>query len=172
VNLFAALALLILAVIAAPFIIEACITTALAGTLIVASTTATASPVSTAPLSQPAQQAWNQILGSAYGDFPEGPNYPGDDVRRCPETEHRSLEKEKEVLCGKPSKYAKNECELGIIQERIANRNACISKRLEIMFTCFGGGDSVHWDQVKQQLNGLATCQTCLAKSLANQCPK
>lgn len=58
INLFAMLALVILVVIAAPVIIEAGVTAALTGTLLVASTTAAAAPGPNIQVSQAIQEVW------------------------------------------------------------------------------------------------------------------
>lgn len=166
------LALVILVVIAAPVIIEAGVTAALTGTLLVASTTAAAAPGPNIQVSQAIQEVWEQTFGRAYGKFPTGPDYPGDDVQRCPDAQKDALEAEKKEACAKPSSCNGNDCDPNVIQQKMANSNACIAKRLEVMFVCFGGGDYAHWEQVRQRLGGLVKCQDCLTKSLAKQCPK
>jgi hypothetical protein len=85
------------------------------------------------------------------------------------------LEAEKEEACdgGKhPQSCNGLDCDLNVIQQKISNRNACISKRLEVMFTCFKGGDGRHWGKVEQELKGLAKCKNCLNTALGNQCRK
>ena len=47
-----------------------------------------------------------------------------------------------------------------------------MSKRLEIMGVCFGGGDEGHWKAILNELNGLANCEGCMAKALFKQCQK
>lgn len=44
----------------------------------------------------------------------------------------------------------------------------CIELRLQLMFTCFNGGDQPHWNQVDQRLRGLFRC-ICLMD--INGCP-
>lgn len=173
VNLFAMLALVIVVLIAAPYITAAAISAAtLGGTLLVASTAATAAPVPGDPLPPAVQQAWERGFGRVYGNFPQGPNYPGDTVLRCPVEQKDMLQREMKEACGKEMKCKGDDCDPAVIQQKIANRNACIGKRLEIMFTCFGGGDEAHWLQVKAQLQGLANCHSCLANAGAGQCTK
>jgi transglutaminase-like putative cysteine protease len=174
VSLFAALAMVMIAIAVAALLINAGIVAALAGTLIAASTAATAAPAPNPgdPLPPGVQQAWERGFGRVYGNFPLGPTYPGSDVLKCSPEQHASLESEKSALCGKPMRCTGEDCNAIVIQEKIAARNACIDKRLEIMFICFSGGDAEHWRHVQQLLQGQARCESCLNRVLAGQCSK
>jgi len=174
-GFFALFALAVVAIIAAVYVIGAAVALALAGGLLMMATAAAAAPPPGTPIPPGVQQVWQNTFGRVFGNLPTGPNYPGDGVARpgdCSQEQLDTLQQEKDNLCGKPSACKGNDCDVNVIQQKIDNRNACIEKRLEIMMTCFRGGDGPHWNQVVQQLNGLVTCQSCLAKAATNQCSK
>jgi hypothetical protein len=92
---------------------------ALTGTLLVASTSAAASPGPT-QLPPAVQEVWEQGFGRAYGKFPTGPDSPGDNIQRCPDAQKDALEAEKKEACGKPSSCNGNDCDPVVIQQKIA----------------------------------------------------
>ncbi|WP_428717406.1 hypothetical protein [Undibacterium curvum] len=49
------------------------------------------------------------------------------------------------------------------------NAIKCIEKRLDVMFTCYNGGDGAHWNQVQSRLKGMDSCIRCLVDN-NNQC--
>jgi hypothetical protein len=164
------IALFVIAVLAFEFVIAA----ALVG-LVISASTAVAAPAPGAGLSAAQNEIWEVTFGRVFGQFPTGPNFPGDGIDppgNCTEDQHKALEDEKNSLCGKPTQCKKNECDIAVIDERIANRNACIASRLLIMTTCFKDGDGRHWNHIKEDMNGLATCKNCLSKAMSNQCQK
>jgi transglutaminase-like putative cysteine protease len=169
-------AIAVVAILAAAFVIAFAVEIAIGGALLLTATAASAAPGPLGPLSSGAQEVWDLTFGRAYGSFPGGSsNFPGENLNPpgdCSQAQHDQLADEKDDLCGKPSRCRGNDCNVAEIQQKIDNRNACISKRLEIMFTCFRGGDQEHWGQVAQQLNGAATCKGCLAKAMIGQCQK
>lgn len=172
VSLFAALAMVMIAIAVAALLINAGVIAAVAGTVIAASTAATAAPLAGPgePLPPGVQEVWERGFGRVYGKFPLGPNYPGGDEPNCSPEVHDSLEAEKKELCGKKFACNGEDCNTAEIQQKLQANNACIDKRLEIMSVCFSGGDQRHWNHVVQLLKGQVKCESCLTKALGNEC--
>jgi hypothetical protein len=175
IGLYALLALAVIAILAAPFVVEFAVAATVAGTLMVVSTAANASPGPGGGLPASLNQIWESTFGSAYGKFPTGPDYPGDGIKppgNCSSAQLDVLEAEKRDLCENKTKNPL-ECKgtdcLQDINQKISNRQACIAKRLEIMFTCFNGGDERHWNPIKENLKGLKNCQGCMFRAQNNQ---
>ena len=102
--------------------------------------------------------------------FETGPTYPGDGISPpgdCGQQQYDDLVNEKEQACGKESRCKGDLCDQTEINKRISNRSECINARLNVMETCFKGGDSIHWNMLLEQLSGLKKCQNCLAKAMA-----
>jgi hypothetical protein len=141
--------------------------------LVVSVAEAAAPNGSTGKLTPDIQKLWDDIFSPIHGSWPNGPSYPGDGLGpygRCSKKEHSDIHKEQNRLCTLPmSCDEKMDCPK--LQEMINNRMACITKRLELMATCFEGGDGVHWGEVAIRLPGLLNCQTCLNnKQATSQC--
>jgi hypothetical protein len=153
-----------------PYIIAAMV----GGSLLFGTNVASAANIPpTGGLAPEVQQIWDATVGRIYGPFKTGPNYPGDGIRgsgTCSEFKLAILKKKQEQACGLPSKCNKGECDQSVIQQRINNRNACIQARLEVMYSCFDGGDGAHWKHINQQLDGQLHCERCKSSALANQC--
>ena len=76
----------------------------------------------------------------------------------CPPDVERELKREMHHLCDdfKQSCNPLTTCEE--IELYIARASACIAARLGIMFTCAGGGDPAHWEELRRRSVGLANC--------------
>lgn len=144
--------------------------------ILVSSEAQAASPGGASGLPKPhLLRLWDEVFSPIYGQWPDG-RYPGDGIQPpgdCTTDQLRTLEKQKKDLC-EDNTNNPIRCEKGMdcptLEQRTKNRTACIAKRLEIMATCFKGGDGSHWREVENHLQGLHNCLTCWNRARANQC--
>jgi len=94
----------------------------------------------------------------------------------CSADQHLALEDAKDLACENP--LAKLSCDASkqscaeMEQKKIA-KGECIAARLLVMDTCFGGGDSGHWEQIENIMKGINKCTNCIGKKqAAQQCTK
>ena len=139
---------------------------------------ATAAPVPQLP--PPLDGIWNGL--SAGRPWPSQFNWPPRygtpplPYGSCTPEQHAALEATKDAACNNP--LAKLSCDPNQqscleMQQKIAAKENCIAARVDVMTTCFQGGDAGHWEQVQNLLRGIAKCEKCLGlKVAAQQCTK
>lgn len=115
---------------------------------------------------------WTAGFAGVYGPWPT----TAAEVlpRACSEeTERRLHDVDQHEACAvKPTKCPGNVKSCPDIQERATNRANCIKARLNVMQICYPGGaagrgDAKHWNQIRQELNGL---NKCLCEGSKNGC--
>jgi Novel toxin 16 len=63
-------------------------------------------------------------------------------------------------------------CDTTTIEERVENGEDCIAKRVEVMDTCFRGGDIEHWNKVFNRLKGVDGCYGSYVSAKNGTCGK
>lgn len=155
-------ALLLAALIVAAIYTAGAAGPAVAAVLAMLGLAATPALAAAGPLPSGAQAVWDAFFSSKYGPFqPTGP-YPGDGLRppgTCGSQQYSALRQAQLATCAKPGTGAcRNTKDCAQMQQYFDNGKACVDARLELMFTCFKGGDATHWGQVNSRLDGLADC--------------
>jgi hypothetical protein len=114
------------------------------------------------PLHDPlAQELWDAYFKPRWGGFREFGPYPGESLDApgdCSITQHSDLRDAQKAACRNYGSLCKKTSDPAKKQEYFDKQTACIDARLEVMFTCFRGGDQGHWEQVRNQVNSLKSC--------------
>lgn len=137
---------------------------------------AMAAPVPQLP--SPLDGIWNRVGGSrpwpAQFNWPPPYGTPPLPTGSCTPAQHALLEAAKDAACKNPLAQLKCDpktqacAEMG---EKMDAMEECIAARLEVMDTCFQGGDQGHWTQIENLLGRINNCKICISqRQAAQQC--
>jgi hypothetical protein len=107
-------------------------------------------------LPEETQAVWDRLFKPQWGEFPSS---PPETISKTISPECSALSDRYNVTCRKPGTgRCKGETDPDKKAEYIANSIECVNQRVEYMKICADGGDSRHWDQVRDRVEGIGNC--------------